>query len=51
MDARVCLCDIDPTDANATRLVLGRRGDGGGGRAFMEAGIGKFLNPICEGGT
>ena len=25
MDARVCLCDIDPTDANATRLVLGRR--------------------------
>lgn len=25
MDARVCLSDIDPTDANATRLVLGRR--------------------------
>ncbi len=23
MDARVCLCDIDPTDANAARLVLG----------------------------
>ena len=51
MDARVCLSDIDPTDANATRLVLGRRGDGGGGRAFMEAGIGKFLKPMCEGGT
>ena len=23
MDACVCLCDIDPTDANAARLVLG----------------------------
>jgi hypothetical protein len=47
MDARVCLCDIDPTDANATRLVLGRRGDGGGGGRFMEAGIG---SPVGEGG-
>ena len=51
MDARVCLSDIDPTDANATRLVLGRRGDGGGGGGFMEAGIGKFLKPVGEGGT
>ena len=53
MDARVCLSDIDPTDANATRLVLGRRGDGGGGGGgggFMEAGIGKFLKPVGEGG-
>ena len=25
MDARVCLCDIDPIGVNATRLVLGRR--------------------------
>jgi hypothetical protein len=50
MDARVCLSDIDPTDANATRLVLGRRGDGGGGGGFREAGIGKFLKPVGEGG-
>lgn len=51
MDARVCLCDIDPTGANTTRLVLARRGDGGGGGGFMEAGIGKFLKPVGEGGT
>jgi hypothetical protein len=51
MDAPVCLCDVDPTDANATRLVLGRWGAGGGGGGFMEAGIGKFLKPMCEGGT
>jgi hypothetical protein len=48
MDARVCLSDIDPTDANATRLVLGRRGDGGGGGGFMEAGIWKFLKPVAR---
>jgi hypothetical protein len=51
MDARVCLCDIDPTDANATRLVLARRRDGGGGGGVMEAGIRKFLKPAREGGT
>lgn len=51
MGARVCLCDVDPTAANSTRLVLARRGDGRGGGGFMEAGIGKFLKPVGEGGT
>jgi hypothetical protein len=51
MDACVCSRDIDPTDANATRLCLGETGDGGGGGGFMEPGIGKFLKPVGEGGT
>jgi hypothetical protein len=37
MDARVCLCDIDPTDTNGARLVVERRGDGDGGGGFAQA--------------
>jgi hypothetical protein len=40
MDARVCLCDIDPTDANATRLALGRR--------EMEAAEEGSWSPVSE---
>ena len=47
MDACVCLCDIDPTDANAARLVLGdeevEAGEEGSRRRY-----GKFLKPVAR---
>ena len=49
MDACVCLCDIDPTDANAARLVLG---DEEVEAAEAEEGsrrrYGKFLKPVAR---
>ena len=47
MDACVCLCDIDPTDANAARLVLGdeevEAAEEGSRRRY-----GKFLKPVAR---
>ena len=48
MDARVCLCDIDPTDANAARLVLGDEEVEAAEEGSREAGIGKFLKPVAR---